>query len=107
MMYLHTRSHKFYHRKKYFITNDLEIDGKKQRTIYKDRWKIEEVFRFVKQELGLGKCECRSLRKQNNHFGVCFLLYSVLQNISLKTKLSMYELKHKASLDGEFLRDMI
>ncbi|MFW5719862.1 MAG: transposase [Candidatus Dojkabacteria bacterium] len=57
------------HRKKYFITNDLEIDGKKQRTVYRIRWKIEEVFRFIKSEPGFEKCECHSLHKQNNHFG--------------------------------------
>jgi len=71
--------------KKYFITNDIGILRKEQLSTYSIRWRIEEIFRFIKSELGFEKCECRSLRSQNNHFGLCFVLFGILQVISKKT----------------------
>src|SRR5438477_6519434 len=39
-------------RRKYYVTNAIGISRKEQLQRYKIRWYIEEIFRFVKQELG-------------------------------------------------------
>lgn len=52
---------------------------KKARTItniYKLRWKIEVFFRTIKQKLGLGDCQARSLSKQKAHYLAVFFAYT-------------------------------
>jgi len=93
-------------RKKYYLTNNLGIKREQQLRTYKLRWKIEEVFRFVKSELGLERCQSRSLRGQSNHIGTCFFLYAVLQDIAVKTQMTVYALKEKATLDRSFVKQI-
>lgn len=90
-------------RKKYFITNVTGIPRQKLLDTYKIRWKIEEVFRYVKSQLGMEKCQCRSIQAQMNHFGVCFVLFVVLQDIAKKTGLTDYQIKEQATLDHSFV----
>lgn len=93
-------------RRKYFITNMIGITKERQLRIYKIRWKIEEVFRFTKKELGFEKCQASTLHAQNTHFGVCFLLYGVLQDIAEKTQMTDYHIKLKATLDVNYARSL-
>lgn len=89
-------------RRKYYVTNISGMERKEQLATYKIRWKIEEIFRFVKQELGFERCQTRSLQGQNNHFGICFLLYAHLQDIAAKTQMTDYSIKQKAINDAQF-----
>lgn len=89
-------------KKKYFITNMIGITREEQLKIYKIRWKIEDVFRFTKKELGFEKCQANSLRAQNTHFGVCFLLYGLLQDIAEKTQMTDYRIKLEATLNVNY-----
>lgn len=93
-------------RRKYFITNMIGITREKQLMVYKVRWKIEDVFRFAKKELGLEKCQAVSLHAQNTHFGVCFLLYGILQDIAEKTQMTDYQIKLEATLDGNYAESL-
>lgn len=93
-------------RKKYYVTNELGIGRKEQLMTYKKRWKIEEVFRFVKQELGFERCHSQSLQGQNNHFGTCFYLYALLQDIAEKTQMTDYAIKLKATQDRNFVNQL-
>jgi len=90
-------------RRKYFATNQQGVSRKELLDTYRLRWKIEEIFRFTKSQLGLEKCQLRSLQAQSNHFNVCFLLYSILQDISHQTGLTLYQIKEKATLDRSFV----
>jgi hypothetical protein len=90
-------------RKKYYITNEVGVARKEQLATYKLRWKIEEVFRFTKQSCGLEKCQVTSLQGQHNHFGSCFLLYALLQDMKKKTSLTDYRIKELATFDREFV----
>lgn len=91
------------HRKKYFMTNKIDQNQKEIRRIYSIRWRIEEIFRFVKQDLGLEKCECRKLQKQCNHINSCFSVYAILQDTILNTGLNEYEIKEKVINDHKYL----
>lgn len=93
-------------RRKYYITNDLSIPRKKQLDTYKIRWKIEEVFRFVKQELGFERCQSQNLQAQINHFTICFVLFAILQDIAEKTQLTVYAIKLKATRDPLFVKNL-
>lgn len=89
-------------RKKYFITNAVNLGRKEIEQTYSIRWRIEEVFRFVKDQLGFQKCEMRSQRSQNNHFGVCFVLYCLLQDSAEETQMTMYAVKEQLILARSF-----
>jgi hypothetical protein len=89
-------------RRKYFITNKIGITREEQLETYKTRWSIEEVFRFTKKELGFEKCQATSLHAQNTHFGVCFLIYGLLQDIAEKTQMTEYQIKLEATLDVNY-----
>lgn len=93
-------------RRKYFITNDTRLTREKQLKIYKIRWKIEEVFRFAKKELGLEKCQATTLHAQNTHFGICFVLYGILQDIAEKTQMTDYQIKQKATLNLNYAKSL-
>jgi hypothetical protein len=90
------------HRRKYYISNDIESSGKEIRARYKIRWKIEDINRFCKKELDLEGCQMRNLRSQNNHIGICFYLFSALQDIAEKTQMTDYALREQASIDRSF-----
>lgn len=94
------------HRRKYYVSNEIGISGKEQRMIYKLRWRIEEIFRFVKKELGFEKCQSSSLQGQNTHFGVCFFLYATLQDIAEKNQMTDYCIKEKATQNREFVKQL-
>ncbi len=91
-------------KRKYFATNMIGIKREDQLNTYKIRWNIEEVFRFTKKELGFERCQSTSLYAQNTHFGVCFLLYGLLQDIAEKTQMTDYQIKLEATLDVNFAK---
>ena len=67
---------------------------------------IEEVFRFVKQELGFEGCQSTSLLAQHNHFGTCFFMYAVLQDMAVQTQMTDYSIKQKATLDRDYVNKL-
>ena len=93
-------------RRKYYVTNSIGLERTEQLKTYKIRWQIEEVFRFVKHELGFEKCQSTSLVGQNTHFGTCFYLYATLQDIAEKTQMTDYAVKLKATLDDNFVKQL-
>lgn len=93
-------------RKKYYATNENSVTREEQLKRYKLRWRIEEIFRFVKQELGFERCHSQSLRGQNTHFGVCFYVYGKLQDIAAKTQMTDYAIKLKATQDKQFVNQL-
>ena len=93
-------------RKKYYITNKIGITRKEQLGTYKIRWMIENIFRFVKQELGFEACQSTSLQAQHNHFGTCFFMYAILQDIAVQTQMTDYRIKQKAILHPDYLNQL-
>lgn len=87
------------HGKRYFITNDFDLERKTIVTLYGDRWPIEEVFRVLHSTLGLDECESRSLTAQTNHIALCMLAYHVLENEKTRTGTTWYESRHNYMLD--------
>ena len=69
----------FKHEGKYFATNQPLWPQDIVLQLYGFRWRIEEVFRFLKQELHLQECQARSITAQQTHLASCILAYLILE----------------------------
>ena len=65
-------------------------------TVYKLRWRIEMMFRSLKQSLGLGDCFSTLLDVQLNHVAAVFLAYALIQLECKKRKIDKPETAIKA-----------
>lgn len=83
------------HEGKLFATNDLNLCNSEILAIYKERWAIEEVFRYLKTELSLEKCQARTKTSQEKHLLLCVLAYvAVLKEKQvIDTTKSLYAIK--------------
>lgn len=86
----------------FVATNDLsqhstEAAQKESR----NRWKVEEFHREIKQVTGIQYCECRSERIQRNHIGCAMFVWIRLKELAYQTKRTVYDLKH--SLLNDYL----
>jgi len=84
------------HEGKYFLSNLVEITNEVMITTYGMRWKIEEVFRFLKNQVHLQECQARSRAAQQTHLGCCILAYLlVLKEQQTQTPDStLYAIRH-------------
>jgi transposase len=64
-----------------FITNRVSLPIEEVLQYYGERWKIEEVFRFLKSCLGLNRCQQHSIRAQTIYTFGCLTAYSILETI--------------------------
>lgn len=81
------------HGKKYFATNDLALSKKEIRDMYRTRWSIETMFRFLYDQLGLEKCQSKSLQAQSAHIHLCLMAYILVEKEKQLTGKSWYELR--------------
>lgn len=73
----------FRHGDKFFLTNAYHPTLAQLLTSYHYRWAIEEVFRFLKDQLHLEGCQARSKMAQETHLASCLLAYLILQREAL------------------------
>ena len=62
-----------------FLVSNYEANSKSHVEAYDRRWKIEMIFRTVKQHLGLEECSSKSRDKQTIHIHYVFLCYAYLE----------------------------
>lgn len=67
------------HGGKYLATNRLTLTRGEIVSWYRVRWKIEEVFRFLKDQLRLEEYQARVLTAQETHLASCVLAYLLIQ----------------------------
>lgn len=67
------------HDEKFFFTNDCSLTLEQLLSFYGYRWSIEEVFRFLKDQLHLEGCQARSATAQETHLASCMLSYLIIQ----------------------------
>ena len=63
-----------------YIVSNICLQAKEYLQRYERRWKIEIMFRTMKQSLGLQHCQARSLLRQGAHIYSVFFSYSFTQN---------------------------
>lgn len=80
-------------RTEYVVTNDLSQDDVADvRKECKQRWRIEEFHREIKQLTGIERCQCRKEKIQSNHIGCAMLVWARLKNLAYQTGQTVYQL---------------
>ena len=63
------------------LTSDLELDAKEAFRLYSRRWGIEVAHKEMKQNLKLGKNQCRDSAGQIAGISLCVLQYNILSYV--------------------------
>ena len=63
------------------LTSDLKLDAKKAFRLYSRRWVIEVTHKEMKQNLKLGKNQCRDFAGQIAGISLCVLQYNILSYV--------------------------
>lgn len=100
------RLYYFKHEDKYYCTDLPTTTTKQIHETYQVRWKIEEVFRFLKTALKLEKCQATRITAQKTHLVSCILSYLIFQkeqqeNTSYQ---SLYQIHETWLLDKHIAR---
>lgn len=92
----------------WFFTNDPKLNPTDIPALYKHRWPIEEVFRFLKTALSLEKCQARTVQAQKTHLASCVLAYMIFQKQQMiEADETMYSLLEKWRIDRRLGRNQI
>jgi len=75
---------------RWLINSDAMCSAREVKKRYDNRWEIEEVFRFMKQNLGLEGCQCRRKTAVRNHISLVFLAHFVMEIFSARQSLNPY-----------------
>lgn len=95
------------HDSKYFCTSNLSLKEEEILSLYQSRWQIEEVFRFLKTELSLEKCQARRKQAQKTHLASCILVYLFLQKEQAKRKETSYQILRDWRINRSLGRNQI
>lgn len=77
------------------VCSDLTCDGEQVATIYQKRWKVEELHKSLKSNLGLAKSPTRTITTQNNHVFMSIYAFFKLECLKIKHKLNHFALRAK------------
>ena len=77
-----------------FLTNNFEISAFEVAILYRNRWKIEFFFKFIKQNLSIKKLWGHSENAVKIHIWVAIITYLLIAYVKkiLKSPLSIYEM---------------
>jgi len=96
------------HDERWFFTNDPALKPEDIPTLYKHRWPIEEVFRFLKTELSLEKCQARTVQAQKTHLVSCILAYLLIQKEQMnEANQTLYSIRRRWQIDRRLCRNQI
>jgi hypothetical protein len=80
----------------FVVTNDLfQQSAEAAQEESRNRWKVDEFHREIKQVTGIQDCECRKERIQRNHIGCAMLVWTRLKEVAYQTKRTVYDLKYR------------
>lgn len=79
--------------RKYFLTNNVELNSAQVKQIDGVRQQIEEVFRLLKQEFGWGRCRAGSVQSQKAHLHLGLYAFCLVQNKAMEEKQTIYAFK--------------
>jgi Transposase DDE domain len=99
------------YRRKYYATNRLSLTAQEVRASYKRRHAIEEVFRFLKDQLSLAACQAGYTRLskeksqveegvQAHHIALCLVAYLILERERIKHGITLRQLRRKLIVRG-------
>jgi hypothetical protein len=82
----------------YLVGSDSTLTYEQMKTIYQQRWKVEEYHKSLKSNLALAKSPTRTVLTQTNHPFASLCAYVKLESLSIKTSLNHFALKSKIYL---------
>ena len=78
----------------YIVSTDIDLTNREILNGYRNRWKIEVVFRDCSQSLGLKSCQAQN-GSSETHVGFVFLTYNYLSSIKEKEGGTIRMIKRK------------
>lgn len=90
------------HGKRYFLTNNFEQSKKEVIASYDSRWKIEEVFRMLHDQLGLDECASRSFVAQSTHTMFAMTAYTLLASQKTGSEHTVYQHHDRCMVDADY-----
>jgi len=98
----------FRRRNRFFITNRMLLSMQNAVRLYKKRWTIEEVFKILKSQIGLNRCQQHSLKSQELFLFLCMIAFSYLEKLKdysvYKTRETV--ISQTVSLDNAILMEI-
>lgn len=88
--------------KRYFLTNDFEKSKAEVIASYDSRWKIEEVFRMLHDQLGFDECASRSFAAQSAHATFAMTAYTILASQKTGSERTVYQRHDRCMLDADY-----
>lgn len=99
------------YRRKYYVTNRLSLTAQEVRAIYKRRHAIEEVFKFLKDQLSLAACQAGYTRLGNearqveegvqaHHIALCLVAYLILERERIEHGITLRQLRRTLIVRG-------
>lgn len=79
--------------RRYFVTNDVQLQPAQVKAVYRTRQQIEEVFRLLKQEFGWGGSSARKVRAQVAHLHLGLFALCLTQHAARSCGQSVYAFK--------------
>lgn len=101
----------FRREKRFYISNRMLWDMKKIVKLYKKRWTIEEVFKILKSQIGINRCQQHSLKSQELFLWMCMIAFSYLERTSKDIGNSIYKTKsnvifQNVNIDNSILKEV-
>lgn len=90
------------HGKRYFCTNNFTLPKKEIVASYDARWKIEEVFRMLHDQLGLDECASRSFAAQSAHTALSMTSYTILASQKTGSETTVYQRRDRCMIDADY-----
>lgn len=82
----------------YVVTNDLELNAEAISMIYQSRWKVEELHKSLKQNVGLEKSPTKNEVTQSNHIFATMIAWTKLEMLSKLKHTNHFALKSQLYL---------
>jgi len=76
---------------RYLMSSEIFLSTKGVKQRYDNRWRIEESFRYMKQNLGLCNCQCRKKAPVKAHISLVFLAHFTMEVMAHRLKKNPYE----------------
>ncbi len=76
---------------RYLMSTETFLSAKGVKRKYDNRWRIEESFRYMKQNLGLCRCQCRKKSPVKAHISLVFLAHFTMEVMACRLGKNPYE----------------
>lgn len=81
--------------RRYFVSNDAQLESRAVKAAYRTRQQIEETFRLLKQEFGWGGSSAQKAAAQAAHLHLGLIALCVVEHAAMKVGQTIYAFKHK------------